>query len=68
MDDLVLFAKSEVASCITIRDALLEFECLSRLRTNADKSECYFSSTSHDTKESLLAILVFGKGSFHLVI
>jgi hypothetical protein len=63
-DDLLIFSEASVKSISIIKDALIEFEELSRLKANPSKSFLFCSGVSDRTKLLLLGDLRMNEGHF----
>jgi hypothetical protein len=61
-DDLLIFSEASVNSVKVIKDVLLEFESLSGLKANPEKSSLFCAGASHLVKEQIIQCLNIQEG------
>ncbi|XP_059462077.1 uncharacterized protein LOC132191079 [Corylus avellana] len=61
-DDLLIFSEASVHSVSAIQKVLSEFEFLSGLKANPDKSTCFCAVLSHLAQSQILSTLKMGEG------
>ncbi|KAK2638746.1 hypothetical protein Ddye_026541 [Dipteronia dyeriana] len=63
-DDLLIFSGASVRFVGVIQKNLIEFELLSGLKENSDKSTCFYAGVSHLLQSQILSILKMGEVNF----
>jgi hypothetical protein len=61
-DDLLIFSEASVCSVSAIQKVLSEFESLSGLQANPDKSTCFCAGVSPFVYSQILSMLKMGEG------
>lgn len=61
-DDVLLFSYASESSIRIIKQVLDEFDLLSGLKANINKSTIFFAGVNNDTKNRILPILNFSEG------